>query len=279
MVCQLVPQGWAILRRMAMTLTFEYDMDIRPRYWPEPHQALYEVIGRHRAVFASHLAAFSNFSADLAAIPMEMISSDEPYWTNPFFSGLDAIALYGQMAILNPPRYIEIGSGNSTKFVRRAIRDHGLRTRMTSVDREPRAEIDTLCDEVVRTPLEQLDLSLFDRLESGDVLFIDGSHQVLSNSDTTVAFLDILPRVKPGVWVHVHDVFLPWDYPPEWNNRYYAEQYLLACWLLADSPRIQIELANFFVSREPELMKLLDPIYSALPGLQAHGGSFWLRRR
>lgn len=262
-----------------MTVTFEYDVDIKPRYRPEPHQGLYTVIDSHRSTFDAHLRRFSRHAAELARIPREAGDPEEPYWNNPFFSGLDAIALYGFLADLNPARYMELGSGNSTKFARRAVRDHGLQTHITSIDREPRAEIDQLCDRVIRQPVEQIDLSVFDVLEDGDILFIDGSHQVLSNSDTTVAFLEIIPRVKPGVWVHVHDVFLPWDYPPEWNERYYAEQYLLACWLLADSPRLDVELANYFVSRHADLMDLVAPIYALIPGVQAHGGSFWLRRR
>jgi hypothetical protein len=183
------------------------------------------------------------------------------------------------LAHIRPARYFEIGSGNSTKFARNAIATHRLATRLISLDRAPRAQIDLLCDEVIRAPLETVDLAVLDQLQSGDVLFIDGSHQCLMNSDVTVVFLEVLPRLPAGVWVHFHDIFLPWDYPAEWVDRYYAEEYLLACWLLAESPRIQVELPNYFVSRHPDLMTELEPVYSLLPGVQTHGGSFWLRMR
>jgi hypothetical protein len=264
---------------MAMTVTFEYDVDIKPRYWPQPHGGLFAILDRRRDVYAGHLRTFSGLADTLASISQDPTAPREPYWGNPFFSGLDAIALVGMLATIDPRRYIEIGSGNSTKFARWSARTFGLRTTITSVDREPRAEIDDICDEVVRTPLEQMDLAIFDRLEDGDILFVDGSHQVLSNSDTTVVFLDVLPRLKPGVWVHVHDVFLPWDYPADWNNRYYAEQYLLACWLLADSPRVDVELPVHFVWRDAALLGLLTPIHQRLPDVAQGGGSFWMRRR
>jgi hypothetical protein len=260
-----------------MNLNFEYDVDCRPRYWVAPHQSLLQIIGRDRDRYQQHLQKFAKCAEEFAAIPRQSRGDVEPFWENSYFGGMDAIALHGMLAEVQPLLYLEIGSGNSTKFARHAVRVHGLRTRIVSLDPEPRAEIDSLCDEVIRTPLEQSDISIFDRLNSGDILFYDGSHQVLQNSDVTVFFLDILPRLKPGVWVHIHDVFLPWDYPPEWIERHYAEEYMLACWILSASPRIQLELANYFTSRDSSLMACLDPIYNLLPGLQANGGSFWIR--
>ena len=83
------------------------------------------------------------------------------------FSSMDAVALYGMSSEFRPQRFVEVGSGYSTKFARRAIHDHSLRTRITSIDPAPRAEIDKLCDCVIRRPLEELDLSVFDELEPG----------------------------------------------------------------------------------------------------------------
>jgi hypothetical protein len=258
-------------------MTFEYAVDCRPRY--HPHTKLYEIVSRGWEVYAAHLRRFAGCAAEFAAIASEARSPREPHWNNGFFTGIDAIALHGLLAYARPARYFEIGSGNSTKFARNAIQTHGLSTRVISIDREPRAEIDSLCDLAIREGLETADLAVFDELESGDILFIDGSHQCFMNSDVTVAFLDVLPRLKPGVWVHFHDIFLPWDYPVQWAGRYYSEQYLLACWLLADSPRFQVELPNCFISRHPALLAELDPIYSRLPEVQNHGGSFWIRMR
>src|SRR5262249_39662840 len=161
--------------------------------------------------------------------------------------------LYGMLADLNPARYLEIGSGNSTRFARRAIRDRGLRTRIESVDPHPRAEIDSIADTVIQSPLESLDLKLGTWLSPGAVAFIVGSHRCFMNSDVTVVFLEILPRLQPGVRVHFHDIFLPYDYPPDWADAYYSEQYVLAAFLLGGASRMKILLANGFVSGDPEL--------------------------
>jgi hypothetical protein len=83
------------------------------------------------------------------------------------------------------------------------------------------------------------------------------------------------------VLVHVHDVFLPSDYPPEWNDRYYSEQYLLACWLLAGTARLDVLLPAAWVSGQADLMALLDPLFGdpRLHGVQRDGCSFWMTTR
>ena len=117
------------------------------------------------------------------------------------------------------------GSGDAAKFARRAIQDHGLPTYLTSIDPQPRASIDRSCDRVVRSPLEEVDQQ-FAELQAGDFLFIDSSHRTFTNSDVTILFMNLLPRLRDGVVVHLHDIFWPFDYPPEWNDRYSSEQYL-----------------------------------------------------
>ena len=175
---------------------------------------------------------------------------------------------------------IEIGSGISTRFARRAVSDLALRTRIRSIDPCPREDIDKICDDVVRLPVEVVDLAVFDSLDSGDVLFFDGSHRAFQNTDVTIFFTEILPRLKPGVIVGIHDIFLPYDYPPEWYGRFYNEQYLLACYLLGgDSWRIL--LPNYYVSKQPDLRSILDPIWThpALSGIWYVGGAFWMTKR
>src|SRR5262249_38681185 len=117
----------------------------------------------------------------------------------------------------------------------------------------PRTEIDALCDQVIRRSLEDCDLAMFDALTPGDVLFFDGSHRVFTNSDVTVFFFEVLPRLNPGVLVHVHDIFWPWDYPPHWNERLYAEQYLLGAMLLCDKWPFRVVLPNMYICLDAEL--------------------------
>lgn len=273
-------------------VTLEYPIHPSPRYGEgkAPHPQLAALIAKRDDVYAATLQDLAQFGSNLARIP-EASSEDrlgEPHWNNHYFSSLDGIALYGLLGILRPGRYVEVGSGNSTKFARRAIRDLSLHTTVTSIDPSPRAEIDALCDEVIRCPLEQADLSVFSDLGAGDILFIDSSHRVFTNSDVTVFFLEVLPRLNPGVTLHVHDVFLPFDYPSSWSARHYSEQYLLAAYLLAGYPRLEVLLPLAYIDRHPQLGNLVRATWACevfqrsfahyrQPAGGYLGTSFWLR--
>jgi hypothetical protein len=220
------------------------------------------------------------FTTRLASIPMDRpIDPMVPYWNNGFIGGLEAMALYCFPAIYGSRHYIEIGSGNSTKFVRRSISDNRLNTKITSIDPHPRAEIDQICDEVIRKGLEEVDQSIFDQLEPGDILMFDGSHYCFQNSDVTVFFLEILPRIKSGVLVYIDDIYLPYDYPPAWKDRYYAEQYVLATLLLARPERYEILLPCVFVAQDENLRHEADTVIRHIrpQGLGGYGNGFWMR--
>jgi hypothetical protein len=202
----------------------------------------------------------------------------QPAWANPWFSGLDLAALYMFVARYRPSRCVEIGSGWTTKVARRASRDSGSPLHITSIDPQPRSEIDRLCDVSVRQAAEDVTLDLFTGLDAGDILFVDSSHRAFTNSDCVFFFLEVLPAVKAGVLIHIHDVFLPYDYPPEWSDRFYSEQYLLAAWLLAGGGGVRVELPNMFVSGDTDLSAELQPLWRGeLESVQRHGGSFWFR--
>jgi hypothetical protein len=135
---------------------------------------------------------------------------------------------------------------------------------------------------MIRAPFETTDLARLDDLESGDVLFFDSSHRVFSGSDVTVFFLEALPRLAAGVLVGVHDVYLPDDYPPDWQDRHYSEQYLLAAWLLAGGERINPVLAGHFCSIDPALRAELEAMWARIgldDGVLAYGSAFWFETR
>ena len=245
------------------------------------HPQLRAILDRGRDGYRDQLEAVAAQRDRLLEIPVHEVSADQPCWSNGWLPGLDAAVLYTALAAGNPATYLEVGSGNSTRFARRAITDHGLRTRIVSIDPEPRAVVDELCDEVVRERAETVDLAVYDQLVAGDVLFIDNSHRCLQNSDATVMFLDVLPRLASGVLVEIHDITLPDDYPEAWLDRAYSEQYLLAAYLLAEGTRFDVVLPNHFVSHDPELSAVLDPMWADphFEGVERHGGSFWLRIR
>src|SRR5439155_13307297 len=216
-----------------------------------------------------------------ASIPRNADGADPtmPHWENDWLPDLDGLAIYAWLALSERNLYFEVGSGNSTKFARRAVKARNRRTQIVSIDPQPRAEIDTICDEVIRSQLQAADINLFDRLGPGDVLFIDNSHYAFMGSDVTVLFFDILPRLKPGVLVGVHDFFLPEDYPPHWRKRFYNEQYLLGCWLLGGGRGMEIILPAWFASNDMELSAIIAPLYAGggLAGLKPWGSALWFQ--
>jgi hypothetical protein len=149
-----------------------------------------------------------------------------------------------------------------------------------SIDPSPRAALDGLVDEHFKARLQDVDLSVFARLGPDDIVMIDGSHQAFTNSDATVFFTEVLPRLPPGVLVYVDDIFLPWDYPPTWGDRWYSEQYLLAAWLLAGDC-LEITLPNFWICNQPDLHRVLAPLWDRFTwaAIPTNGTGFWMTIR
>lgn len=265
-------------------LSFDYPYAPRVRSWDGMRggniyrRMLEPDTGRYR----EHLLSFLAYSAAFTAISADEPGDErQPYWNNGWLPVLDSICLSGLVTKLNPRLYVEVGSGNSTKFVRRAISDHGLRTKVVSIDPHPRAVIDELCDEVIRKELENCDLGLFADLGAEDMVFIDNSHRSFQNSDVTVFFTEILPLLKSGCHYGIHDIFLPYDYPESWLPRLYNEQYLLMAYLLGGADGDEIVLPVHHVQQTPALLAVLDPLlrHPALGGAMALGGAFWMKRR
>ena len=260
-------------------LTLDYPVRPRSRCTlnETPAGPLADRIAAGHASYGAVLAEFLTLLPRLTGIAATSTNPAEPHWANDWIPAFDAISLYAFVALRNPVLYLEVGSGTSTKFVRKAISDNGLRTKILSIDPHPRSEIDAICDRVIRKPLEDTDIRVFDFLKEGDVVFFDGSHRALQNSDATVFLTEVMPRIKPGVLVGIHDIFLPWDYPPEWTRRYYSEQYLLACYLLGGNA-LRVELPIVYCSHTPVLHQILDPVWD-LPSLDKavkSGALFWV---
>jgi hypothetical protein len=265
-----------------VNLDYPPTVENAPRYGhgKPPHARLEALIKAHEPSYAATVEGFMRHADELAKIEVSASDPRQPSWVNGMISGLDGVAFYAFMRDREPATYLEIGSGNSTKFIARGRDDGGLKTKLISIDPHPRAEIDQLCDVVDRSPLEAADLSAFDQVAAGDIVFFDGSHRTFMNSDVSVFFLDILPAIPAGVLVGVHDIYLPADYPAEIAERYYSEQYPLATWLLGGAD-VEIVLPAWRVSTDPVLGHALDDLW-ARPGLDAverHGVAFWFLTR
>jgi hypothetical protein len=226
------------------------------------------------------LESFTAYFDDLASIPLTGEESPEPCWIHPWLIGLDTVSLYSYVRNRRSARYVEVGSGQSTKVVARARRDGDTDTTITSIDPRPRSEVDRLCDTVVRRPLEEVDIeATFGGLRAGDVVFFDGSHRILPNSDCVAFFLDVLPALAPGVLVGIHDVYLPDDYPQGFIEMWWSEQYLLAALLVSGAPGLEVVLPTFYATGRPELAAVLDPLFgrSGMKDVNRRGSLFWVQ--
>jgi hypothetical protein len=261
-------------------LVSEYPLSLRSRWGWDGAPVLTvinELLAEHSSQYEDAVAQACELAEWAATILRSASSPGEPCWENDWWGTVDALVQCAYLRSRDPVQYIEIGSGYSTMFARRAIRDFGLRTRITSIDPQPRAEIDGICDEVIRRPLQDVAQDVVDRLCPGDILLVDGSHTALMNSDATVLFLELLPSIPPNVMVAIDDVFLPWDYPPSWLRRGYAEQYLLAAFLLGGGSRFELRFPGWWVVERSELSTRFETLWPVVENrFGRHATSFWL---
>ncbi len=173
-------------------------------------------------------------------------------YQNAYFSSPDVEILYSFVRRYKPQTVIEVGCGNSTKIIRQAILDGQLDTRLISIDPDPRQEIETLADRLYLKRVESLDgENPFMELGPGDMLFIDSSHLLQCGNDVNYLYLNILPTVLPGVLIHIHDIFLPYEYPRKWiveEKWGWNEQYLVQS-LLAFSNMFEVLWPAHYLQR------------------------------
>ena len=169
-----------------------------------------------------------------------------------YFTSPDTEVLYAMVRKYEPGTVVEVGSGNSTKIIRQAIIDGRSKTRLISIDPHPRTDIDVLTDKCYRMRVEDVeDKELFWSLKDGDLLFIDSSHEIKTGGDVNFLLLEVMPRLRPGVLIHIHDVFLPYDYPTNWvvKERWgFNEQYLVQG-MLMHSDAFDVLWAGHFLQR------------------------------
>ena len=194
---------------------------------------------------------------------------------NDFFNGFDAAVYYCLIRHLQPQRIIEIGGGYSTRIADKALARNQKGT-LTCIEPYPEDRLleAQLNIEIVDKRVEEIDLSFFSCLEANDILFIDSSHTVKFGSDVCYEFLEILPSLNPGVWIHVHDIFFPHDYPADWLlNRRLAlnEQYLLEAFL-AFNKTFSPQLANYWMCLDHQ-----EEAAHVWPNT-ATSSSFWMKR-
>ena len=232
----------------------------------------------------AQLALLKELTPFTADIDWPHQQPDEPtqyFYLNDQYPVLDAEFLYAALLRFRPKMMIEVGSGFSSLITaevnRRCL---GGALQFSCIEPYPRQFlIDGVegITQLVRERIEDVDLGFFDRLGEGDILFIDSSHVSKVGSDVNYLFFEVLPRLRSGVMVQVHDIFLPDEYPKAWvidQNRNWNEQYLLRAFLQFNRAWEVMWAAHFMGTRHTQAVQATFPRYPTLGG----GGSLWLRR-
>jgi hypothetical protein len=223
---------------------------------------------------------FPRFRREYEQIPAE--PTGEPgrfHCNNDLFGGADALVAYCMIRHFQPRLIIEVGSGFSSLIAAEAIAKN-KNSALICIEPFPQ---DFLRQgfpglrSLIEKKVEEIDLEFFSQLSCGDILFIDSSHTVKIRGDVNYLFLELLPRLKPGVIVHVHDIFFPFDYPRDWvmdELRFWSEQYLLQAFLSFNS-EFEVLIANHYLAHY-----YLEDFKQTFPHSPSWSkGSFWMRRK
>jgi predicted O-methyltransferase YrrM len=270
--------------------------------WPAGHYyspipSLEEIRSRHSQIFnrADQLLeidlqtdnqldlvqALSQFAKE-ANLPDHATKEYRYYSENNFFEQADGVVLYSLLRFLQPSRIVEIGSGFSSALILDTNeRDLGGRMKCTFVEPYPDRLMGLLRGtdsdevEIIASPLQDINLDMILELRENDVLFIDSSHVSKVGSDVNLLIFDVLPRLAKGVYVHIHDVFYPFEYPEQWVYQGWAwnEAYILRAYLQANAG-YRIRLWNSYLAHFHR-----DEVARQLPRWDCkHGASIWLQR-
>jgi hypothetical protein len=224
-----------------------------------------------------------------ARFPLEgPLEPPEFYLINGGYMAIDAHVYYCLIRHFKPRRIVEIGNGNSTLLAIAACDQNadecGWRATVASIDPYPWEVFKEGCqglDELIRKRVQDVPLSYFEQLTSGDMLFIDSSHVIRSGNDVHYEYLEILPRLRPGVFVHVHDISLPRSYPKVYfeNHLYWNEQYLLQAFLAFNHRFEVVWPGNYMMIKYPERMLSVFPEFERMRQVypDSEPTAFWMR--
>ncbi len=219
---------------------------------------------------------------DECPFPTEKSEGFRYHFANGHYSFGDGVTLYAMMRQFRPRRIIEIGSGFSSALMLdtndRSFDGqieltfiepytHVLRPLLRPGDRQ---------HTIIERKLQDVDLTVFAQLEANDILFVDSTHVLKLGSDVNLIFSDIIPSLKPGVLIHIHDIFWPFEYPAEWikARRAWTEAYQLRAFLQYNSEFEILLFTNFLLQRHRPWFEANAPLFLRNPG-----GNIWLRRQ
>ncbi len=213
----------------------------------------------------------------------------------PGYTELDAFVLYAMVRQLKPRRYLEVGSGLSTYYCCQAVKRNAYETdptQITCIEPYPYRQLYSIPQiNIIKNEVQNVDLSLFESLEAGDILFIDSSHILRMDGDVPFLFLEALPIVKPGVIIHIHDVPFPYNIPfpaEQWvtggakNSPYWPvfwnEAMLLQAFLAFNHDFEIILSAPLIRYYDEDFLKSRIPFYKTVQDEPNTFSSIWLKR-
>jgi len=253
-------------------------LDSNRDLWVEPFEPLdieWNIAGQLEV--ANEISAYV---PELADVPHNPTGDPGVYcWNNSFWNNADALVQYGLIRSRQPKRITEIGCGWSSLLLVKALRKNETPCAVTQIEPYPNPEIfNSLPADWVhyKCILQRAPIEVFGRLEAGDFLLYDGSHCSKVAGDVNWFFFRVLPRIKSGVLIHLHDILFPYEYPEEWifkRGQTWNEQYVLQAFLM-NNQKYKIVIANRYLFTHCE--KELDALYQ---GIQpSHGVSFWMQK-
>ena len=220
---------------------------------------------------------FTRFSSEYNAFPIKSSDPTVFFLDNDAFAGIDPHIYHCMIRNAKPRIIIEVGSGYSTLLGAHAAHLNAS-THYICIDPWPRQLIARGVPniEFIQRKVENLDLDIFRQLQRNDILFIDSSHVLRTAGDVHFMFLEVLPRLAPGVIIHIHDIFLPFEYPKDWlvnQQRFWTEQYLLQAYL-AENVHAEVLFSSHYLSTTyPQEVKEAFP-----NALHIGGASFWIQK-
>lgn len=226
-----------------------------------------------------------HYKDELLNFPMDKKNDTGYYYNNKSYEAGDAEYLYNIIRYFKPKRLIEIGSGNSTLMARNAIfknemEDSNYKCQHICIEPFEQPWLEKLNVELVRKKVENIDLSFFQKLDKNDILFIDSSHIIRPQGDVLYEYLELLPTLKSGVIIHIHDIFTPKDYRHDWiykDHRLWNEQYLLEAFLTSNSNFKIIGALNYLIHNFRENIVEKCPVIEKQTGCEP--GAFWLMKK
>jgi len=222
------------------------------------------------------------YADELRALPRQRDASGGFHLDNGAFESGDAEYLYQVIRATKPRRIFEIGSGHSTLIAKMALDrnradDPGYGCRHVCIEPYEMPWLEGAGVEVMRQKAEDVDLAFFAELDTDDLLFIDSSHMIRPGGDVLFEYLELLPTIRPGVLVHIHDIFSPKDYLRAWlvdEVRLWNEQYLLEAFLTENDKWEVLGAVNYLQHHHHDRLRAVAPFLTP----DREPGSFYIRK-